>query len=85
MPKRRAKTYSAHPKIAENRVRGLAERWGLRLTRSRQRDGALVGTYGLYDDLADEWSFAGPWGWGKSLDECEQYLRQSVQVAAPGP
>ena len=81
MPKRRARPFSAHPKVAENRVRGLAERWGLRLTRSRQRDGPLVGTYGLWDDQVQAWTFAGgASGWGKSLEDCERYLRQEATV-----
>ena len=80
MPKRRARSLSVHPKVAENRVRGLAERWGLRLTRSRQRDGLLVSTYGLWDDQVEAWAFAGPYGYGKPLAECEQYLRQEATV-----
>jgi hypothetical protein len=74
--KRGAKTLSVNPKVRENRIRAKAERYGLRLTRSRQRDGPLVGTYGLVNDATENWAFAGdhPLGYGKSLDEVEAFL-----------
>jgi len=88
MPKRRAKTpaktHSVNPKVRENRLRAKAERYGLRLTRSRQRDGPLVGTYGLFDEVADDWKFAGnhPDGYGKTLDEVETFLASDLKVSA---
>jgi hypothetical protein len=81
MSERRAAARLPNRKVHENRVRGQAERWGLRLIRTRQRDGVLVGTYGLYDDLADDWALSGPLGYGKSLEECEAYLRQVAREA----
>jgi len=72
---------SVSEKMVENRVRAKAERYGLWLTRSRKRDSPIRGTYGLVSDgVTEEWAFAGPLGWGKTLEECEEYLRQ---VTAP--
>lgn len=65
--------------MRENRVREKAARWGLRLTRSRQRDGLLAGTYGLWDDAANKWTFAGADGWGRSLDEIEAFLQTNLK------
>jgi hypothetical protein len=78
MPKRRVRTLSQNPKVKENRIRAKAARYGLWLTRSRQRDGLLVGTYGLWDDAAKAWVFARPGGYGKTLEECEEFLQASA-------
>lgn len=85
MPKRRvtrrSRELSVNPKVRENRIRAKAERYGLRLTRSRQRDGVLVGTYGLVNEVTQEWALAGPLGYGKSLDEVEAFLQTNGVVS----
>lgn len=60
-------------KVLENRVRRMAARQGMSLTKSRRRDRAAL-DYGVYW-LADSNSICvtpGPTGW--YLDEIEQYL-----------
>jgi len=71
-------------KIRENRLRRMAERQGLKLEKSRQRDprGYLYGTYQLVDPnyntivLSDR---AYGRGYGMSLDEIEEYLNAPAQ------
>jgi hypothetical protein len=63
-------------KVLENRVRRMAARQGMSLTKSRRRDGAAV-DYGVYW-LTDSNSICvtpGPTGW--YLDEIERFLLDS--------
>jgi hypothetical protein len=71
-------------KMHENRVRARAARYGLRLSRSRQRDGSVARSYGIWDDRAQAWVLAGPGGWGWSLAACEAYLRRIAAEHANG-
>lgn len=70
-------TSSTDEKVRENRLRRMAERQGLRLTRSRRRDTRALdyGTYGLVD-VATGYLAAGSTstGYGLSLDEVEAAL-----------
>jgi hypothetical protein len=67
---------SVAEKVVENRLREKARRWNLRLVRTRKRDSPISGSYGLVDDVTEEWAFAGELGFGKSLQEVEGYLHQ---------
>jgi hypothetical protein len=65
------------PKVRENRLRRAADRQGLRLEKSRQRDprATLYGTYHLVDEGTNAlavWGSQG--GYGLSLDEIEDAL-----------
>jgi len=63
-------------KVHENRIRWRAKRWGWWLTKTRERYGPLARTWGLWDDAEQRWVFAGPDGFGKSLEECEAFLAE---------
>jgi hypothetical protein len=77
MPRPRTST---DRKAHENRVRLHAQRWGWWLTKTRERYGPLAATWGIWDDAAKRWVFAGPDGFGKSLEECEAFL-EAAQAA----
>lgn len=70
---------SGNDKVRENRLRRMAMRQGLRLTKSRRRDPNALGfgTYGLLDlstsglVLGDGSVFD---GYGCDLDEVEEFL-----------
>jgi hypothetical protein len=69
----------ASEKACENRIRRKAQRAGLRLYKARTRNTDLpwYGTYGLVDDrncavLCDHNN-----GYGYTLDEVEEYLKES--------
>jgi hypothetical protein len=82
MPKRRSsRTYSADRKVHENRIRWLAKRWGWWLTKTRERYGPLAGTWGIWNDAEKRWVFAGPDGFGKTLEECEAFLVDLQKLA----
>ena len=59
-------------KVRENRLRRMAERQGLSLTRSRRRD-PLALDYGKYWLIHADGSRVTPLG-GGTLDEIERYL-----------
>jgi hypothetical protein len=64
-------------KVRENRLRRMAERRGLQLVKSRRRDPRSLefGTYGLLDPFRNAWIFCDQErGYGKTLDEIEEYL-----------
>ncbi len=69
-------------KVRENRLRRMADRQGLKLTRSRRRDPRAL-DYGLYW-LADARTSAleSPEA-GLTLDEVEQYLTSDVPRVRP--
>ena len=74
-------------KVRENRLRRTAARQRLRLEKSRRRDPntADYGTYQLVDVDTKLLRFAKHWnrGYGMSLDDIEEYLRN--REAAPDP
>lgn len=65
-------------KIRENRLRRMAERQGLRLTKSRRRDKHATGygTYMLVDAATDghDSVVSSELGYGSDLDQIEQQL-----------
>lgn len=67
-------------KVRENRLRRMADRQGLRLTRSRSRDPQAI-DFGLYALIDIETSgtinpvIAGRWICSWTLDEVEGYLK----------
>ena len=63
-------------KIRENRLRRMAERQGLRLTKSRRRDRHATGygTYQLVDGTASQADIA-VGDYGLDLDQIESQLR----------
>lgn len=76
-------------KIQENRLRRAAERQGLMLQKSRQRDprGMLYGTYQLVDISTNAlvWAdFTMQSGYGLSLKDVEDYLDGTVAKESAG-
>lgn len=78
-------------KVRENRLRRMAERQGLRLTKTRRRDRLAFdyGTWGLRDATTDDIVVGDErrkHGYGYTLDEIERYLTRTVDrplAAAP--
>ena len=69
-------------KVREDRLRRMAQRQGLQLKKSRQRDprGLAYGTYGLTDPYRNMWvacDLNGGFGW--SLDDIEDWLNADAQ------
>lgn len=81
MPRRQTST---DRKVHENRIRWQAERWGWRLTKTRERYGPIANTWGIWDDTAKTWVFAGPDGFGRSLEACEAFLADLQASAQNG-
>ncbi len=73
-------TRTSTDKVRENRLRRMAARQGLRLSKSRTRDTRAVdyGTYMLSDPRLSNAVLVGGLSWargyGASLDEIESYL-----------
>jgi len=66
-------------KTRETRLRRMAERQGLRLTKSRRRDERALdyGTYGLVDAWTNSLEVGDPnTGYGLSIDEVENALKE---------
>jgi hypothetical protein len=68
-------------KLRENRLRGMAKRYGLRLEKSKSRDPSAI-DYGLYALIRPETggtvnaAIAQRWVCSWNLDTVEQYLSQ---------
>ncbi|HEX4392928.1 MAG TPA: hypothetical protein VH084_15520 [Mycobacterium sp.] len=69
----------ADDKIRENRLRRMAERQGLRLTKSRRRDRHATG-YGTYMLVDETTGNTGTDGYGLDLDAIERQLRDEPKT-----
>ncbi len=69
-------------KVRENRLRRMAERQSLTLTRSRRRD-KLATNYGMYWLTRADGSQVTPAWRGTTLDEIERYLTATAAMKRP--
>ena len=77
-------TVDPETKVAENKLRRAADRQGLRLEKSRSRDGRAIdyGLFALIDvrtGVAINPAIAGRWICSWTLDDVQKYLNRPVE------